>query len=300
MIHAAGLDADVLIAGAGPAGAAAATSLARAGLDVILVDRARFPRDKVCGDFVGPVALAELHALGIDFFSSPLRGNTVDRAALFSDGRELITYVLPKFETFPAFARVIPRVVLDDAIVRVATRAGARLEQGTVVGFRLLDRAVSVSVREGAEARAMRVRVLIGADGAGSQVGRVLRGIPRRDELLVAARAYFTGVARSAGRCDLSFTSGSFPGYAWIFPTSERVANVGVGMVVETFPATQPRMHELLARLVRDDPALSQRLAGAEMIAEPVGWALPTYSGRSAVVGERVILIGDAAGLVNP
>jgi menaquinone-9 beta-reductase len=295
-------DADVIVAGAGPAGAAAAARLAAAGVDVLLLERGRFPRDKVCGDFVGPVALAELEALGVAEMPAVASANAVDRAALFADGRELITYVLPKVAGLPGYGRVIPRVVLDDAIAEVARKAGARVEEGRAVcGFRAYEDRVEVAVREGAGECRLRALVLVGADGAGSIVARAVRGgAPQRDEFLVAVRAYYEGVAGPAGRCDLSFTTDSFPGYAWIFPTAEGVANVGVGMVVETFPAAKEQLRDLLERLVRHDRAMRSRLHDGRMLGEPVGWPLSTYSGRTPPAADRVVLVGDAAGLVNP
>jgi menaquinone-9 beta-reductase len=295
-------DAEVIVAGAGPAGAAAAAHLRGAGIDVLVLERGRFPRDKVCGDFVGPVALDELRLLGIGDLPAIAQANACDRAALFADGRELITYRLPQRDGLPSYGRVVPRVVFDEALAQAARSRGARLEEGlTVSGFERDGDGVEVSVRDGNTRRRLRARALIAADGAGSQIARALHGAARRrDEFLVAARGYFEGVDGPEGRCDLSFTSDSFPGYAWIFPTGAGQANVGVGMVVETFPETSENMHELLAALIQRDPAMRARLASARICGNVMGWPLATYGGRTSVVGDGVALIGDAAGLVNP
>jgi menaquinone-9 beta-reductase len=101
-------DADVIIAGAGPAGAAAACRLARSGASVFLLDRVTFPRDKVCGDFVGPSALVELDSLGVARMDGYARTNIARRAALYIDGEELISRPFPEIEGMPSHGRVIP------------------------------------------------------------------------------------------------------------------------------------------------------------------------------------------------
>jgi geranylgeranyl reductase family protein len=294
-----GLDADVIVVGAGPAGAAAAARLAGAGADVLLVDRSRFPRDKVCGDFVGPVARAELDALGV---RAGVEGNPVDRAALYVDGEELITYALPEYGGRPGAGSVVPRVQLDDAIVAAARRAGARvLEETTVSSFVCDADGVELSARSGGSARRLRARALVGADGSSSTIARAVRGAPAsRRDFMVAVRAYYDGVAGPADRCDLAFRGDSFPGYAWIFPTAGGTANVGVGTLVATYPARAHHLRELLDGLVRRDPAMRARLGSASLRGRVAGWPLAIGGGRTSPVADRVVLVGDAAGLVNP
>ncbi len=119
-----GDDADVIVAGAGPAGAVFATRVAAAGYDVLLVDRARFPRDKVCGDFVGPVALVELSALGVADDPRFADTNATPAANVYIDGEHLITFAFPHVDGAPAGGRVIPRALLDAWLVNAATRTG--------------------------------------------------------------------------------------------------------------------------------------------------------------------------------
>ena len=149
--------------------------------------------------------------------------------------------------------------------------------------------------------RVVRCRLVVGADGSSSHVARVVRGrTPRRDDLIVAVRAYFDGVAGPVGRCDVYFGGDSFPGYAWIFPTAPGVANVGVGMVVETFPPTAERLRDLLRRLIERDRGMRARLGGATMRGELAGWPLATFDGEPSPLDDRVLLVGDAASLINP
>jgi menaquinone-9 beta-reductase len=302
MARRAGDDADVIVAGAGPAGAAFAARLARAGYDVLMVDRAQFPRDKVCGDFVGPLALVELEAIGVGRAPGYAHANAAREAALHIDGEHLITQALPRAEGAPPDGRVIPRAVLDAWIVDAARRAGARLlGEHTVSGYDVATDGVVVVTRRGGAERRLRARLVIGADGSASAVARALHGAahPRRD-MLVAVRAYYDRVAGPSNQCDLYFGSDSFPGYCWLFPTGNGSANVGVGMVAETVPPASEHLRDLLQDLMRRDAALRARLRFARARGKIVGWPLATYNPRLALTGERVMLIGDAAGLINP
>jgi geranylgeranyl reductase family protein len=295
-------DADVIIAGAGPAGAAAACYLARSGASVIVLDRMNFPRDKVCGDFVGPSALIELDTLGISELDGFARTNIARRAALYIDGEALISRPFPVIEGMPSYGRVIPRVALDQFIVAAARSAGAQVMEGySLAGFTAGGDAVAVEVASLNGRFTLRCRQLIGADGANSMVARLMRGSapPRRDRF-IASRAYFTNVEGPDDQLDLYFGRSCFPGYYWLFPTGNGEANVGLGMALETWPVHNRTPAAMLHRLMREDAALAARLRNARLRGKIVGWPLMTYNHRSPIVSGRVMLIGDAAGLINP
>lgn len=294
-------DADVIVAGGGPAGASAAARLAAGGARVALLDQRLFPRDKVCGDFVGPAALVELDALGVTALPGYADTNVIRHAALFLDGRELIRRRLPEVEALPSYGRCIPRLTLDRWIVDAARAAGARVIEGArVTGFDVGGDSVTVHA-EGRESFRLRARLLIGADGSSSVVAREVRGsVPADENRIIAVRAYYENVAAPADRADLYFSASSFPGYYWLFPTAAHEANVGVGMVLETLPPTADHLRNLLLELVASDTALSARLDGARLRGKVVGWPLTTYDSRLALVEDRVMLVGDAAGFINP
>jgi len=294
-------DADVIVAGAGPAGATAAATLARAGFSVIVLDSANFPRDKVCGDFVGPAALLELKKLGITKLGRYRKTNIIREATLYLDGRQLIRHPMPEVAGLPAHGRVIPREQLDDLIFRCAVDAGAlALERTRVTDYQTHDDRVRVGVVQAGRRRELNCRLLLGADGIGSVVARGVRGKPSRLDRIIAVRAYYEGVAGPADRAELYFTSASFPGYYWLFPTQGGGANVGVGLLLETLPETGQHPRELLMELVAGDPALKARLGSARIKGKVKGWPLVTYNHRTPLVDDRVMLLGDAAGLINP
>jgi geranylgeranyl reductase family protein len=295
------LDSDIVVVGAGPAGAATAAHAARAGLKVILIDRQQFPRDKVCGDFVGPVAILELERLGVASLSGFRSSNIIENAALYLDGQHLITSSIPRIPGVPSYGRVIPRMTFDNWIVEAAGAAGAQVLQGHRVSQFDVDReGVSVHIGGSGGTRVLRARAVVGADGSSSLMARTLRNEPARDEdRIIAVRGYFEGVDGPAEQADLYFTAESFPGYYWLFPTGPGTANVGVGMVLETLPPTTDHLRELLMRLIEEDNALGARLKHAQLKGRVTGWPLTTYNPRVRITGDRVLLVGDAAGLIN-
>src|SRR5262245_52380417 len=116
------IDADVAIVGAGPAGSSAASRFARAGFRVLLIDQGRFPRDKVCGDFVGPAALAELDQLGLTSHPTVRDSNRIRSGALYINGCKAVGRPFPRAEHLREYGLCIPRAVLDDVIVQAAVR----------------------------------------------------------------------------------------------------------------------------------------------------------------------------------
>lgn len=296
------LDCDVVVAGGGPAGASTAAHLAGAGLAVVVLDRQAFPRDKACGDFVGPSALAELAVLGVAGRPEVAAANKVQRAALHLDGRRLIIRRLPRVGDLPGYGRTIPRRRLDALVLGAARERGAAVvERARVTGFVARRGGIEVAFEHAGEARTLRAAVLVGADGASSAVARVLRGTPPpHEDRIMAVRAYVEGVAGPDDRADLYFSSDSFPGYYWLFPTGGGRANVGVGMLLDTVPPPREGLRALLARLVADDAGLAARLPGRRLTGRVVGWPLTTYNPRAPLVGDRLVLVGDAAGLINP
>ena len=295
-------DYDVLIAGAGPAGAAAAAHLAGAGLKVALIDQQAFPRDKVCGDFVGPVALLELRRLGVTSQPAYRQSNVIHRAAVHLDGKLMINSLMPEVPGLPTHGAVIPRMTLDAWIVSAAQAAGAHLiENCRVKGYTVDGEGVTVNGEQRGVQKSWRARLLIGADGSSSLVARVLHGQNGSpDNRIIAVRAYYEDVRGPADQCDLYFSSDSFPGYYWLFPTSETSANVGVGMLVKTLPPPTEHLAALLERLAGQDPAFSQRIGRGRRLGKIAGWPLTTYDPASPITAERVLLAGDAAGLINP
>ena len=294
-------DADVIVVGAGPAGASLAAKLAVTGVDTMLLDRAYFPRDKVCGDFVGPAALAELATLGIPVAEIE-KTNMICRGGFVLNGEKLSEHDLRTVDGLPNFGRVIPRIQLDAMILQAAHRAGARLREGVnVTNFNSNNGAAEVMFRAGRAERSLRARLVVGADGSTSVIARSLRGArhPRADTF-IAVRGYSEGPIGDLDRCDFCFSGDTFPGYYWVFPVGERIANVGIGMPAETLPPVEQHLRDLLLARMEADALPRDRLAGSRISGKIAGWPLATYNPSLKLVGDNIILLGDAAGLINP
>jgi geranylgeranyl reductase family protein len=290
---------DVLVVGAGPAGSIAALVLARAGASVALLDKAQFPRDKACGDFVGPRGLQVLADLGI---AEPAGLDVRDMVVIGPTGRRV---VLPCFNgvTYPGRARAMTRSVFDDALRTAALDAGAvaftgRADRplwssGEIDGF-------TVSDGDGEELRA---DFVIGADGATSHVAQSA-GLVEGSRVLwgFAVRCYVEqNIDLPAITLWEQTRWHAFPGYGWIFPNPGGMANIGLG--IGTLADRQAG-----ADAVRALPAYFDHLVDLGLLARaPVsplprrlgGWLKMGMVGTSPATG-RVLLVGDAAGLVNP
>ncbi|HEY9227672.1 MAG TPA: NAD(P)/FAD-dependent oxidoreductase [Gemmatimonadaceae bacterium] len=295
-------DTDVAIVGAGPAGAAAACNFSRAGFRVVLIDQGHFPRDKVCGDFVGPGSLAELDRFGLASHPTFRDGNKICNGTLNIDGRIVIAAPFPSGDVRRNYGLCIPRLLLDDVIVQTAVASGARLiEDARVLGYEADTHGVTLHHQDRTGRHDLRARLLIGADGSSSLIARLVRGAkhPRRDRI-VAVRAYFDGVEGDASQGDLVVNSSAFPGYYWLFPTGAKTANVGIGLLLQSWQPTKQPLAQLLARLIQSDPIVRSRLGNATIEGGIVGWPLATFNARLPLVADRVVLIGDAAGLIDP
>jgi menaquinone-9 beta-reductase len=293
---------DVLVVGAGPAGSAAASWVARAGLDVVLADAAQFPRDKTCGDGLTPRAIAELQLLGLGEWVTGHGTNRGLRAAGF--GQELL---LPwPGGSLPDYGSAVPRTELDDRIRTVALESGATELQGA--------RAVDV-VREGERISAVRFRLddgshhevackrLVVADGARSPLGRVLGRQWHQDTAYgVAARSYVRSGRSNdewiSSHLELRGQEGELlSGYGWVFPLSNGEVNLGVGTLATAKRPANVRLRalvDLYARERREEWQLEGEVRHVASALLPMGGAV------SGVAGPNWALIGDAAGCVNP
>jgi geranylgeranyl reductase family protein len=287
--------ADVVVVGGGPAGSAAAISLARAGRDVVLVDKARFPRDKCCGDGLTAGALRRLEALGLrpDAVASWER---VDDVMVRSPSGRTVDFPLPRGQGL--FAAVARRVDLDAALLDVARAAGVKVHDGH--GFEHVERSAPDSITVSVEGLGdVTARYAIGADGMWSPLRKAFGASDEPGYLgeWHAFRQYFTGVAPQAAR-DLWvwFEPDLLPGYAWSFPLAGGRANVGFGIHRDVRQPTG-QMKDQWTQLLQRSHLQEVLGPDARPEAPHKAWPIPARVGRTQLVagGGRVLFIGDAA-----
>ena len=284
---------DVLIAGAGPAGSIAATVLARAGARVLVLDRARFPRPKLCGDTLNPGALAVLQRLGLGCAAAasiPLAGMIVTG----DDG----TRVVGKYEGVSG--RAISRSEFDAALMMAAAGAGARIEQGVLVQGPVIDTSgdqpivtgLKITGRQG-KCLTIRARMVIAADGRYSRVARALglsraASWPRR----WAMGAYFENVGGLTQFGEMHVRRTHYMGVAAL---AKGLTNACV--VTPNLGGRHPA--DILMTTLTGDAQLRERFAGARMVTAPICLG-PLAIDASAAGARGLLLAGDAAGFVDP
>jgi geranylgeranyl reductase family protein len=269
---------DIAVVGAGPAGAACAAAARRAdpAARVLVLDRADFPRDKVCGDGIAPEALDVLGGLGIDVAVLTDGYPGVPRLRLHSPGGTTVERAMHR----PA--SVVPRAVFDDRLLTAALVGGSELRRHVV--RRLVVRPEHVEVDGSFTAG-----VVVGADGAESVVRRALGIAPNApDRLAIAIRGYAPEPTGLEGVQTILTTEQRWPAYAWSFPLGDGRANVGYGELV----SGGVHREELVAGLERLLPGVAADGLRAHR--------LPLSTGRPRQPDGRVLLAGDAASLINP
>jgi flavin-dependent dehydrogenase len=272
---------------------------------VLLLERTRFPREKVCGDYVEPRGLrilAEMGCLERLERSAPL---PISHSARFVDWECCYAGKIPFYggsDHLPPHGYIIPRDELDGAMLETAERAGATVHQETLVTrVDAGSSGVLVEARRRGKLVRYRSRLIAGADGANSIVGTsagMLVDDPRHTA--VAQRAYATGIDGDLGEAAFFFDEKLFPGYGWMFPMAGGRVNLGVGILSETRRRLDVNVPTLFVDFVERLRRLHPRCVNLEMCSAPIGGIVRTYGGAGANHFDGGVLIGDAGSFVDP
>ncbi len=299
---------DVLVVGGGPAGAATAFWLARAGASVLVAEKRGYPREKTCGDGLTPRAVKQLIDMGFDFDVPELHRIVGLRAYV---GERRIEMPWPRHSVYPDWGAVIRRSDLDLQVARLAEKQGAVIRQHTeAVAVMEAGRLAAVELRSknGASSSDVEVvhpRFVAVADGSLSRFGRRLGARRRRDYPFgLALRGYYASPNSADGylesQLDIRDEAGrSLPGYGWVFPLGDGEVNVGVG-VVSTFRGwKEVGTSRLLAAYLASLPG-HWEIGPTSETQPPVGGKLPMAMSVGPRFGDNWVAVGDAAGAVNP
>ncbi len=282
---------DLAVAGAGPAGVATALTARTAGLDVVLIDKATFPRDKTCGDGLTAAALRHLEHLGLAAPELPGYAPVSECVVVSPSGRRVVL----RLPTDGEHAGVVSRRDLDAALVDLARERGVEVREGAAV-VDVEDEVDGVTVRTAALGL-VRAPYLVAADGHFSTVRRILQPHrPKRLGTWHAFRQYWSEV--NDPRLWVLFEPDLLPGYAWVFPLPGGRANVGFGVLRGpelTGKELAARWRDLLGR-----PTLRRVLGDGRPERPHRAWPIPGHLEVDELTARRVLYVGDAAGVVDP
>jgi menaquinone-9 beta-reductase len=300
-------DADVIVVGAGPAGSTAATYLARAGLDVLLLEKSSFPREKVCGDGLTPRGVKQLIDLGID--TREENGWLHNKGLRVVGGGITMELDWPELATFPNYGLVRPRMDFDEMLANTAKAAGARMHENTTVTKAIIEngRVVGVEAKQGPEKNPVTYRapITVACDGVSARLALSV-GLQKDDDkpMGVAVRRYYASPRTKddylESHLELWAPDGKLlPGYGWIFGMGDGSVNVGLG-ILSTSKAYGTTDYRQLLRSWLDGTPEEWGFREENATSRIGGAALPMGLNRKPHYSKGLVLVGDAGGMVNP
>ena len=292
-----------MIAGGGPAGSACAISLAGSGLQVALIDKAVFPRDKTCGDALSIDVVNQL-----SFISASLaeKFKTLENKLpsygikVFSADHSSIAIPLI-YKNVKGCGYVSPRLDFDNFLFQYAKQYNniQCFENTAIEKIEPHKDGVIVTAKD----LQLQAPIIIGADGAHSIVAKQLADITvDKAHYSGGLRIYYEGVTgfEEDNLIELHFFKEVIPGYLWLFPMANNKANVGIGMLSSAIAKNKVNLKEALHTLLTTHPKLKERFKNATPLETVKGYGLPLGSIKRNISGERFLLVGDAAGLIDP
>jgi len=310
-------EADVIVVGAGPGGSATAYHLARHGLDVLLLEKTEFPREKVCGDGLTPRAVKQLIGMGV--LDGPVGngdGWQVNRGLRVIGGGVRLQLDWPELASFPDYGLTRTRLDFDDLLVRRAQQAGAKLMTSTTVTGPVFDksgRVVGVKAVAGngdgdRQPVEYRAQLVIACDGVSGRFPLSL-GIAKREDrpIGVAVRRYYRSPRHDddylESWLELRGSAGDerlLPGYGWIFGLGDGRVNVGLGVLNSSVSFGKADYRAMLLDWLGGTPDEWGMNDEANADGKILGAALPMGFNRVPHYTRGVMLVGDSGGMVNP
>ena len=294
---------DIIIVGGGPAGATAALYAERLGLKTIIVDKSFFPRDKICGDALSGKSVRYMKELNILDEVPKLDGSTINRITFGSPSHKQFDINLSGAKDTGTIKSgyVIPREIFDNFLF-----AKAKNITETKEGFKVTDliyendKIIGIEGIQNKEKEKLYAPLILGCDGANSTVAHKL-GLHSEDPVntAIAIRCYYEGVKGLTDQIELHFVDEVLPGYFWLFPAGDNIANIGIGLSKKQAKKDKRKLREILDEVTQSD-YFKDRFSESKKLESPKGWALPLGKIARPSHGDGFMLLGDAAGLIDP
>jgi len=301
--------AEVCIVGAGPAGIISALFLAKKGIPCTLVDKAKFPRDKICGDGISGWVLTVLYELDNDLLQrlsdQPFLSHSYGIRLSGPNNKQLDFPFLDENE----FGEGIPpgfickRKDFDNFMIEEVKKHPEieLLEETSIDNFESLKDGVILSSDSGGFQ--IKSKLVIFANGAGSKFSKAPGGIEKDKKwTMTGIKTYYKGISgfHEKKYVELHFIKGLLPGYFWIFPLPNGEANVGVGLDQERITKKKIKLKEVMMNAIEHNSHLKERFKNAEQITPVQAYGLPLWDKKRSISGKRFMLAGDAASLIDP
>lgn len=293
----------VLIIGAGPAGCMTSYGLSNSGIDHILIDKDTFPRDKICGDALSGKVLDALAATRPEFLKEFTTRKDVftpsHGISFFGPNGKQLDIPFPRRKDKLDVGYVATRKNFDNLLIEYLDAQYCTFYQG--ISLTNLSK-TSAQIKIGEKEVEIEFDLIIGADGARSKVHEHFVGrITDKFHHSAAIRAYYKGVTGfNSDFIELHFIKDLLPGYFWIFPLPNGEANVGLGMLSAEISKNKVSLRAKLDEIVTNHPVIKERFKNAELLEGVKGWGLPLGSKKRTIAGEKFMLTGDAAWLIDP
>ncbi len=296
---------DVIVVGGGPGGSTCSGLMKKHGLSVLLLEKSRFPRDKICGDAISGKSMSVIRELGWDKDLEKKEHEKIEGVIFSSpDGTEVTIPFNMADSPARTHGYVARREVADNIWFQNAKKVVDKCIENFIVTDLLKNGEQIIGVKginkQGKE-QEFYSKIVIGADGANSIVANKLGLVDRDPEHLVAAiRVYYDNIEDLTDNIELHFIDETMPGYFWIFPIEDGKANVGAGMLASEMRKKNVNLKEAMFDAIENNPLFKKRFKNAKQLDEVKGWNLPLGSKIRKCHGPGYMLIGDAASLIDP
>ena len=295
---------DAIIVGAGPAGSSAAIYCNKLGLNTLLLDKSIFPRDKICGDALSGKSVKILEELDLLQDLDKLDGAIVNRIIFGNPNHSECELHLNKSlnKRHISHGFVIPRKIFDNYLFKKASDVS-----NVVSGFKVEDLIYDKSQVVGVKGKSNKGvqkkyfgNIVLGADGPYSIVSRKT-GLYNSDMnyTAVGLRCYYENVEDLTDQIELHYVNETIPGYFWIFPAGNKKANIGVGLLKSRAKKKKYDLQQIMKQVI-NSKNFKHRFKNSNALEKPKGWNLPFGNTKRENHGNGFLLLGDAAGLVDP